>query len=173
MPISCTVGCASTAKLRWWFSSRHSCPSHLMNRRQAFLNSWRPTSESRYTVPTQHHHLRKVAFGGGCLLRRLAALAVTLIRIDAVWLVTEPINRRPGTSCCASVRASVRACVVKVFGAAHYGNFAKQIYRFKNLCRKPSFRLMSYKLTSTSASWRLLSCQKVSQCIPLSLPPSP
>ena len=107
-----------------------------MNRRQAFLNSLRPTSETRYTVLTQHNHRREEAFGGGCLLRRLAARAVALSRIDAVLLATEPMDMRPGTD-------TELACVVKIFGVARYNHFAKQIYRASNLCRKPSLRSMS------------------------------
>ena len=43
-----------------------------------------------------------------CLAARLAEM----IRIDAVWLATEPMDMRAGTD-------TALARVVKVFGAAH------------------------------------------------------
>ena len=42
----------------------------------------------------------------------LAARVAALIRIDAVWLATEPMDMRAGTD-------TALARVVKVFGAAH------------------------------------------------------
>ena len=52
--------------------------------------------------------------GGG--LRRLAAGAAQVIRIDAVWLATEPVDMRAGAD-------RLLAAVVQVFGAAqaHHG----------------------------------------------------
>lgn len=44
-------------------------------------------------------------------MRSLAARVAALIRIDAVWLATEPIDMRAGTE-------TALARVVKVFGAA-------------------------------------------------------
>ena len=44
-----------------------------------------------------------------------------MIRIDAVWLATEPLDMRAGTD-------TALACVVKVFGAAH----PHQAYLFSN-----------------------------------------
>lgn len=43
---------------------------------------------------------------------RLAARVVTMIRIDNVWLATQPLDMRAGTD-------TALARVVKVFGAAH------------------------------------------------------
>ena len=51
----------------------------------------------------------------------LAARVVALIRIDAVWLATEPMDMRVGTD-------TTLARVVKVFGAAH----PHQAYLFAN-----------------------------------------
>ena len=62
-----------------------------------------------------------MALGGGCLLRRLAARVAALIRVDAVWLATEPMDMRAGTD-------TALARVVKVFGAAH----PHQAYLFAN-----------------------------------------
>jgi len=45
-------------------------------------------------------------------VRSLAARVASLIRVDAVWLATEPIDMRAGTE-------TALARVVKVFGAAH------------------------------------------------------
>ena len=45
-------------------------------------------------------------------MRSLAARVAALIRVDAVWLATEPIDMRAGTE-------TALARVVKVFGAAH------------------------------------------------------
>ena len=45
-------------------------------------------------------------------MRRLAVRVVAMIRIDAVWLATEPMDMRAGTD-------TALARVVKVFGAAH------------------------------------------------------
>ena len=45
-------------------------------------------------------------------MRRLAARVAALIRVDAVWLATEPMDMRAGTD-------TALARVVKVFGAAH------------------------------------------------------
>jgi transposase len=45
-------------------------------------------------------------------VRSLAARVAALIRVDAVWLATEPIDMRAGTE-------TALARVVKVFGAAH------------------------------------------------------
>lgn len=44
-------------------------------------------------------------------MRNLAAKLVTLIRIDSIWLATEPLDMRAGTD-------TVLARVVKVFGSA-------------------------------------------------------
>ena len=60
----------------------------------------------------QERHCRELAPGGGDLLRRLAARVFAMIRIDAVWLATEPMDMRAGTD-------TALARVVKVFGAAH------------------------------------------------------
>ena len=54
-------------------------------------------------------------------MRRLAARVVALIRVDAVWLATEPMDMRAGTD-------TALARVVKVFGAAH----PHQAYLFAN-----------------------------------------
>lgn len=43
---------------------------------------------------------------------RLAARVVTMIRIDNVWLATQPLDMRAGTD-------TALARVVGVFGAAH------------------------------------------------------
>ena len=45
-------------------------------------------------------------------MRPMAARGAGVIRIDAVWLATEPLNMRAGID-------SALARVVKVFGAAH------------------------------------------------------
>ena len=45
-------------------------------------------------------------------MRRLAARVAAMIRIDAVWLATEPMDMRAGTD-------TALARVVKVFGAPH------------------------------------------------------
>ena len=45
-------------------------------------------------------------------MRSLAARVAALIRVDAVWLATEPLDMRAGTE-------TALARVVKVFGAAH------------------------------------------------------
>ena len=45
-------------------------------------------------------------------MRPMAARSVGMIRIDAVWLATEPLDMRAGID-------SALARVVKVFGAAH------------------------------------------------------
>ena len=44
-------------------------------------------------------------------MRRLAARVAAVIRIDSVWLATEPMDMRAGTD-------TALARVVKVFGAA-------------------------------------------------------
>ena len=62
-----------------------------------------------------------MAAGGGALLRRLATRVAALIRIDAVWLATEPMDMRAGVD-------TALARVVKVFGAAH----PHQAYLFAN-----------------------------------------
>ena len=54
-------------------------------------------------------------------MRCLAARVAALIRIDAVWLATEPMDMRAGTD-------TALARVVKVFGAAH----PHQAYLFAN-----------------------------------------
>ena len=54
-------------------------------------------------------------------MRRLAARVAEMIRIDAVWLATEPMDMRAGTD-------TALARVVKVFGAAH----PHQAYLFAN-----------------------------------------
>ena len=54
-------------------------------------------------------------------MRRLAARVVAMIRIDAVWLATAPMDMRAGVD-------TALACVVKVFGAAH----PHQAYLFTN-----------------------------------------
>ena len=54
-------------------------------------------------------------------MRHLAARVAALIRIDAVWLATEPMDMRAGTD-------TALARVVKVFGAAH----PHQAYLFAN-----------------------------------------
>ena len=53
-------------------------------------------------------------------------------------------------------RRTHAAIAPRTYGGSN-AHFAKQIYPSNNLCRKPSFRLMSYKLTCTSASCLLLS----------------
>ena len=45
-------------------------------------------------------------------MRPMAARGAGVIRIDAVWLATEPLDMRAGID-------SALARVVKVFGAAH------------------------------------------------------
>ena len=62
-----------------------------------------------------------MAAAGRRRLRRLAARVVAVIRIDAVWLATEPMDMRAGTD-------TALARVVKVFGAAH----PHQAYLFAN-----------------------------------------
>lgn len=52
-----------------------------------------------------------MAGGGRGRVRNLAARLVAVIRIDAIWLATEPLDMRAGTD-------TVLARVVKVFGAA-------------------------------------------------------
>ncbi len=54
-------------------------------------------------------------------MRGLAARVAAMIRIDAVWLATEPMDMRAGTD-------TALARVVKVFGAAH----PHQAYLFSN-----------------------------------------
>ena len=54
-------------------------------------------------------------------MRSLAARVAALIRIDAVWLATKPMDMRAGTD-------TALARVVKVFGAAH----PHQAYLFAN-----------------------------------------
>jgi transposase len=56
---------------------------------------------------------RSGALAGGIsvVVRSLAARVAALIRVDAVWLATEPIDMRAGTE-------TALARVVKVFGAA-------------------------------------------------------
>lgn len=48
-------------------------------------------------------------------MRRLVARVAQLIRIDAVWLATDPMDMRAGTD-------TALARVVRVFGAAHPHN---------------------------------------------------
>jgi transposase len=48
-------------------------------------------------------------------VRRLVARVAQLIRIDAVWLATDPMDMRAGTD-------TALARVVRVFGAAHPHN---------------------------------------------------
>jgi transposase len=45
-------------------------------------------------------------------VRSVAARVAALIRVDSVWLATEPIDMRAGTE-------TALARVVKVFGSAH------------------------------------------------------
>ncbi len=52
-----------------------------------------------------------MAWLGRSRLRRVAAGVVALIRIEAVWLATEPLDMRAGTD-------TALARVVKVFGSA-------------------------------------------------------
>jgi hypothetical protein len=56
------------------------------------------------------HHVALAACGCGGVCE-LAARVVALIRIDAIWLATEPLDMRAGTD-------TVLARVVKAFGAA-------------------------------------------------------
>lgn len=53
-----------------------------------------------------------MAAGGQRLLCGLAQRVAAVIRIDAVWLASEPLDMRAGTD-------TALARVVKVFGAAH------------------------------------------------------
>ena len=62
-----------------------------------------------------------MALAGQRRLHGLATRVVALIRIDAVWLATEPMDMRAGTD-------TALARVVKVFGAAH----PHQAYLFAN-----------------------------------------
>ena len=62
-----------------------------------------------------------MASAGRCALRGLDARAAAVIRIDAVWLATQPLDMRAGTE-------SALARVVQVFGAAH----PHQAYLFAN-----------------------------------------
>jgi hypothetical protein len=50
--------------------------------------------------------------GVGVVVRSMAARVAALIRVDAVWLATEPIDMRAGIE-------TALARVVMVFGAAH------------------------------------------------------
>lgn len=52
-----------------------------------------------------------MAGGGGFGLRRLDARAAAVIRVEAVWLATEPLDMRSGSE-------SALARVVHVFGSA-------------------------------------------------------
>lgn len=58
---------------------------------------------------------------GGCRLRNLATRLVAVIRIDTIWLASEPLDMRAGTD-------TVLARVVKVFGAAR----PHHVYLFAN-----------------------------------------
>jgi transposase len=62
-----------------------------------------------------------MASTGGRALHGLDARAAEVIRIDAVWLATQPLDMRAGTE-------SALARVVQVFGAAH----PHQAYLFAN-----------------------------------------
>jgi transposase len=53
-----------------------------------------------------------LAAGGQRLLRGLAQRVAAVIRVDAVWLATEPLDMRAGAD-------TALARVVQVFGAAH------------------------------------------------------
>ncbi len=64
------------------------------------------------TEARQRHRSGALAVGIGVVVRGLAARVAALIRVDAVWLATEPIDMRAGTE-------TALARVVKVFGAVH------------------------------------------------------
>jgi transposase len=67
---------------------------------------------SHRTSAHWHHHHAELAHLGSQRLRQLAAGSAAMIRIDAVWLATEPLDMRAGTE-------SALARVVTVFGQAH------------------------------------------------------
>ena len=69
------------------------------------------TRHPHRSPPGKHHHRRELAPTGWRLMRRLAARVVAMIRIDAVWLATTPLDMRAGTD-------TALARVVQVFGAA-------------------------------------------------------
>jgi len=57
------------------------------------------------------HHKSELANQWCCCLRRVPSRPVAMIRIDAIWLATEPMDLRVGT-------AMTLARVIAVFGAA-------------------------------------------------------
>ena len=77
----------------------------------------------------------------------LAARVVALIRIDAVWLATEPMDMRAGTD-------TALARVVKVFGAAH----PHQAYLFAN--RRANRIEKCWCMTVLVSGWRPGGCTK-------------
>ena len=74
-------------------------------------------------------------------MRCLAARVAALIRVDAVWLATEPMHMRAGTD-------TALARVVKVFGAAH----PHQAYLFAN--RKANRIEKCWCMTVLVSGWR-------------------
>src|SRR3989338_2091854 len=62
-------------------------------------------------APWSHQRLSELALGGSRAVRRVDARAAQVIRVDALWLATEPLDMRAGTE-------TALARVVSVFGAA-------------------------------------------------------
>ncbi|MCW5230500.1 transposase [Verminephrobacter eiseniae] len=62
-------------------------------------------------APRRHQRLSDLALGRSRAVRRVDARAAQVIRIDALWLATEPLDMRAGTE-------TALARVVSLFGAA-------------------------------------------------------
>ena len=78
-----------------------------------------------------------------CLAARLAEM----IRIDAVWLATEPLDMRAGTD-------TALARVVKVFGAAH----PNQAYLLAN--RRANRIEKCWCMTASASGWQPGGCTR-------------
>ena len=93
-PTSCTAGCASRPRLRCRFSHVRSCPSRsVLGAKPCTTSSARHPGRG---AARQRYYCREVAPTGERCLRRLAARVAAMIRIDAVWLTTEPMDVRAG-----------------------------------------------------------------------------
>ena len=88
-----------------------------------------------------------------CLAARLAEM----IRIDAVWLATEPVDMRAGTD-------TALARVVKVFGAAHPNQAYLLVNRRANRIEK------CWCMTASVSGWRPGGCTRATSSGHLSTP---